>query len=286
MLSSSSLEFLEHMIGDVNITQHSTVSGGDINKAYKLQTNKGDYFVKSNDALRYPGMLEAEAKGLELLAKKTEFTIPKVVAVGEYNKDSCLILHFLQKRSEKSDFWIDFGQKLAKMHRKTQKSFGLDHDNYIGSLRQTNHKHSSWVEFYIQERLEPQLKMAMDAKEITSAKSFEKLFVLLGDIYPNEPPALLHGDLWGGNYMVDSAGEPTLIDPAVYYGHREMDIAMTKLFGGFNNEMYHSYNDHLPLEKGWENRLDISQLYPLLVHVNLFGGSYVNSVMRIVDRYI
>jgi len=150
-----------------------------------------------------------------------------------------------------------------------------------------NHKHNSWTDFFREERLEKQVRLARNNdiidKRVVSA--FDNFYAKLDNVFPKEPPALLHGDLWAGNFMVNEVGAPVVIDPAVYYGNREMDLGMTTLFGGFDRQFYISYNNYFPLENGWEKRLDYCNLYPLMVHVNLFGGSYVSSVLSILKKF-
>jgi fructosamine-3-kinase len=180
------------------------------------------------------------------------------------------------------------GIGLARLHKTTQNTFGLHYDNYIGSLTQSNTPPAdSWTEFFIHQRLEPMLKMAVDSgkAEPDLIPKFESLYSKLDEIFPQEKPALLHGDLWSGNCMADDNGDPVIYDPAVYYGHREMDLAMTKLFGGFESEFYEAYQEEFPLEKHWEQRIAICNLYPLLAHVNLFVGSYIQSIKNIINRY-
>jgi fructosamine-3-kinase len=166
--------------------------------------------------------------------------------------------------------------------------FGLDHENYIGSLTQINSVKSDWLDFYINERLGYQLKMAVDHGKLGSGtvQDFEQFYVFLESFLPSEAPSLLHGDLWGGNLMIGSAGEPVIFDPAVYYGNREVDLAMTRLFGGFSSRFYETYNEEFPLLPGYEDRIDVYQLYPLLVHVNLFGGGYISQVKSILNQFI
>jgi fructosamine-3-kinase len=163
----------------------------------------------------------------------------------------------------------------------------LEQDNFIGSLIQENKQQPDFINFFISQRLEVQLKIARNqgALNQSDTRYFNSLFNKLNNIVPIEKPALLHGDLWSGNFMVNSSGAPCIFDPAVYYGHREADIAMTQLFGGFSPEFYHAYNETCPLEKDWQKRTDIFNLYPLLVHVNLFGGSYAAQVLRIIRHF-
>ena len=179
------------------------------------------------------------------------------------------------------------GARLAALHRCSKDFFGLDHNNYIGSLRQFNHQQTSWVNFFIEQRLNVQLKLAIDSGMMDSKwlNEFESLYAKLPAMLPEEKPSLLHGDLWGGNLITDEKGEPCLIDPAVYFGSREADLAMTKLFGGFDDEFYTSYQHTFPLQPGYDKRFDIYNLYPLLVHVNLFGGSYKSAVANILKAF-
>ncbi|CAN5370425.1 fructosamine kinase family protein [soil metagenome] len=272
---------------DIYISGEVSVSGGCINRCFKLETSSGNFFLKCNDAGRYPRMFEAEAQGLELLHHANSIPVPKVIACSEINDVSYLLMEWIESGKHIKNFWSDFGNKLAGLHRKTADSFGLDLDNYIGSLGQSNRQHNNWADFFIHERMEPQLKLAVAKGIIDNGfiKRFNILFLRLDKLLSQEKPALLHGDLWNGNYVVNPRGEATLIDPAVYYGHREMDLAMTKLFGGFDPEFYEAYNDSFPLEKGFESRIDIHNLYPLIVHVNLFGGGYADQVMAVLRKF-
>ena len=272
---------------EVHILDASYVGGGDINDARKIKTTAGTFFVKINSAARYPAMFEKEARGLKLLSAAGVIDVPQVVGFGEEGQDAFLVLHYIESGVRKSGFWQDFGKKMALLHQNTQPYFGLDHDNYIGSLPQSNRQHQSWPDFFREERLLPQIKMAhrkglIDASFINM---FDRFFSRLPALFPDEPPALVHGDLWGGNYMVSQNGDPVIIDPAVYYGHREIDLGMSQLFGGFDPAFYAAYHEHYPLHPGWQERLDYCNLYPLMVHVNLFGGGYVGSVRQILKRF-
>jgi len=263
------------------------VHGGDINHAFQVRTQGNSYFVKYNHAGCFPGMFRAEALGLKLLSKPGAPCVPEVIAYGESGKYSWLLLNYIAQGNYGINFWDDFGFALAQLHKNSQEKFGLEHDNYIGSLAQSNKYHTSWPEFFVKERLVKQFEMARNKGLIDSGlmRSFENLLKAIPSIFPSEPPALLHGDLWSGNFMCDAHGKPCIIDPAVYYGFREMDIAMSKLFGGFASRFYESYNEAFPMAPGWQQRLDICNLYPLLVHVNLFGGSYLGSVKAIAEKF-
>jgi fructosamine-3-kinase len=269
------------------VRHHQSVGGGCINNANRLETTVGFYFLKWNNAHAYPGMFEAEAKGLKLLRSAGAIFIPEVIATGEAENKSFILLEFIEAGRRIKNFWEDFGAKLASLHKNSSDAFGLDHDNYIGSLPQSNKKHSGWADFFIHERLEKQIVLAKNSGAIgnSEVQQFHNLEKHIYEIIPEEKPALLHGDLWNGNYMIANDGTACLIDPAVYYGHREMDLAMTKLFGGFAVEFYQAYNERYPIQKGFELRADIHNLYPLLVHVNLFGGGYVQQVKAVLSKF-
>ena len=189
--------------------------------------------------------------------------------------------------ARKPDYWTMLGVKLTKLHSHKTNKFGLDHDNFIGSLAQSNKTHSDWVEFFITERLSKQIEISRNKEAISTAtvKQFDHLYTRFENFFPKESPVLIHGDLWSGNLITDDFGGPCLIDPAVYYGHREIELSMTKLFGGFDNEFYRSYHEAMPLENGFEERVEVYNLYPLMVHVNLFGGHYLQEVEFILKRY-
>lgn len=271
----------------VQVMNTASVGGGSINEAYRLETIDGLFFVKINSASRYPKMFEKEALGLQLLSDANEIPVPEVIEYGETGTDVFLVLRFIDSAKATKTFWEDFGKRMAKLHQHTNKLFGLEHDNYIGSLHQSNRQHETWSAFFIQERLEPLAKMAFDSHLLTSKdlRSLENFENKLDDIFPKEEPSLLHGDLWSGNFMVNEKGNAAIIDPAVYYGHREMDLGMSQLFGGFHPLFYEAYNKEFVLEKGWKQRIEFCNLYPLLVHINLFGGGYVGSFQSILRSF-
>ncbi len=263
------------------------VGGGDINEACRLTTDQGSFFLKHNQKPEAASMLEDEARGLELLRQAGTVRIPEVVGSGKTEDGAFLLMEFIDSGRASREGWQAFGRALARLHARPQPYFGLDHDNWIGSLHQGNQACQSFISFYIEQRLQPQLDMALRANRLnqTDAEGFEKLYAALPHRLPNEPPALIHGDLWSGNYLFDPHGQAVLIDPAVAYAHREMDLAMSKLFGGFDTAFYQAYHHTYPLEADWEDRMEIYQLYYLLVHVNLFGGGYAGSVRRILHRH-
>jgi protein-ribulosamine 3-kinase len=265
---------------DVKITQARMLTGGDISEAFYVKTNAGDFFVKWNNLHKYPGIFEAEANGLKSLAAVGSLHVPKVVGHGTSGDRAFLVLEFVETQRKQPDFWEVFGKGLARIHQTTHGSFGWEISNYIGSLKQTNTWFENFPSFYVDKRLEPMVKMGFEKNRLSQedVAQFEKLYHRIDHLVPQEAPSLLHGDLWGGNYLVDAEGHPCLIDPACYYGHREADIAMMRLFGGFSHDVFHHYNLAFPMESGWQDRLPFFNLYPLLVHVNLFGGSYVQQL--------
>ena len=272
---------------DLNVQRYEPVHGGDINSAYYLFTSAGKYFLKVNDKNKYPLMFAREASGLDKLRELCTLKIPQVIKQGSCNDQQYLLLEWLEKGSPKKDMWENFGKALAMMHKQPQQYFGLNEDNYIGSLDQNNDPHDEWHSFYSECRIKPLVKKLFDAGDLSAMdiRDADLFCNNLKTILPGESPSLLHGDLWAGNYMIISSGYAAIFDPAVYCGHREMDIGMTKLFGGFDQRFYEAYNETYPLEKGWENRLPITQLYPLLVHAVLFGGHYIDSVRNIFNAF-
>ncbi len=265
-----------------------SVRGGDINQARRLETPRGSFFLKMNAATFAHRMFAAEAQGLKQIAESRTLRTPEVLGFGSAGAGGWLLLEFIEQGRRRPDFWKNFGEELAHMHRSRNEHFGLDHDNFIGSLSQSNTRQKSWVEFYTAERLQPQVEMALQSNKFNTSdqRNFEQLYEKLPQLLPEESPVLIHGDLWSGNFLADEAGTPVLIDPAVCFASREMDIAMSLLFGGFDQAFYDAYQNTYPLLPGWEERVDLYQLYYLLVHVNLFGGGYVGSVQRIVRRFV
>ncbi len=264
-----------------------SVAGGDINAAYSAELSDGRrVFVKTHP--RAPGnMFAVEARGLSWLREAGALRIPEVLAVSDGTEvgPKFLVLEYVEPAAKARDFDELLGRGLAALHRVGAPSFGLDHDNFIGSLEQRNDTRQDWATFYRENRLQFQLRRASEKRLVSASlgRDFDRLFERLETLVgPPEPPARLHGDLWGGNLHVDERGQPCLIDPAVYGGHREVDLAMMRLFGGFGRRVFDAYHEAWPLAPGHEARVSLYQLYPLLVHVNLFGGGYVGSVTRAI----
>jgi len=280
MLPAEVRETLTIKLG--SIKSFSPVSGGCINNGGKLTTGHGQYFLKWNDAKKFPGMFEAEARGLQLLYETKCIRVPSQVSHGTAGAHQFILMEFISRSRASLNYWEELGRGLASLHRNTAADFGLDHDNYIGSLPQRNAKSASWHEFFVHQRLEPQLTMLDASSQLR--KKFNELLKRVSQIFPPERPALLHGDLWNGNLII-SSGAPCLIDPAVYYGNREMELAFTQLFGGFDQRFYDTYKEVFPLQPGFQERAEVCNLYPLLVHANLFGGHYILEIEDILSRW-
>ena len=284
----------------VEVIEMQFLSGGDINTAAQVFSSEGVFFVKWNQAGQFfarqsaqepdgnqPDPFETEARGLNLLRQTDALFVPQVIGYGQQMDKSYLILEYIDSGAPGKAYWEELGQSLAVMHSHTQPKFGLHFPNYIGSLPQTNTLTSNGCHFFFEHRLLPQAGLAL-YKGLLAKDVYDSLFRLrdrLPSLLPAERPALLHGDLWSGNVMVTETGYPALIDPAVYYGFREADLAHSKLFGGFDQRFYDAYDEAFPLEDGFDERVAIYNLYPLLVHVNLFGSGYVSGVERVLKQF-
>jgi len=269
-----------------NILKISQLQGGDINEVFDIQTAGKRYILKRNEKGSFPQMFDKEANGLNKLAKNGVST-PEVVDLFDRDDHQFLVLSYFETENPTGYFWRNFGHSLAKLHQSSHDYFGLEEDNYIGSLAQVNTYKDTWEDFFIENRIQPLVKKAVDRQLLDRMhiKHFDAFSVAFDQLIPKEKPALLHGDLWSGNLLCGLHQTPVFIDPAVYYGHREMDIAMTKMFGGFDETFLDFYTDIFPLEKGWEQRLSLHNLYPSLVHLVLFGQSYLGGIERIIKKF-
>lgn len=263
------------------------IHSGYVSDAYSVSTRERRYFLKVSREPVLPDFFLPEKEGLSTLKENFGSNVPQVINVFEVEDLQFLLMEFVESGVPHANFWTTFGHKLAGMHQNTHQSFGWDSDNYIGALAQKNKWDASWVSFFAENRILPLVQQLTDLGFFSTAQltQAEKLCAELDNILPKERPALIHGDLWSGNFLVDKKGLPVLIDPSISFSHREMDIAMTKLFGGFPREFYESYEQRFPLATGWETRLPVTQLYPLLVHAALFGGSYISRCKETLARF-
>jgi protein-ribulosamine 3-kinase len=278
----------EKIGGKSSIHEIIEVPGGSINEVFRLQTAAGFFILKLNNAQQFPKMFEQEAEGLEAIRQTKTITVPEVIATGHLGYNSFLLMEYIETGSKTPASMQLLGLQLAQMHRHQNEQFGFEKDNYMGSLPQSNKKHETWKEFFVEERLKPMVKLAFDASFIDQkmVSDFESLYQKFGELFEEEKPALIHGDLWGGNYLISSEGKPYLIDPAVSYGFREFDLAMTHLFGGFSADFYQAYQEEFPLQPNWQQRIDLWNLYPLLLHLNLFGTGYLGKVKSALKKFI
>jgi fructosamine-3-kinase len=272
-----------------SITSSNSVSGGCIADSKLIETESGKrYFAKTYAA--EPKMFFNEANGLNELAKANAIEVPKVIKADK----GYLLLGFIETGNKPRDFFETFGREFARMHRYTSESFGFYEDNFIGATPQYNiaegSEKTSWAEFYYQKRILAQYKIA-EQRGFATNELHNGVMQLENKIESilkgsTEAPALLHGDLWNGNYMCSKNGKAVLIDPAVYYGHREADLAMTKMFGGFSHDFYKAYQEEYPLPKGWQYRENLYLLYHYMNHMNLFGMSYYSQSVNLLWGYL
>lgn len=275
-----------------SIETATRVLGGDINEAAQLTLNDGRSLFLKYNPFPLPKLFEVEARGLEILREASALRVPQVYAVGEVEDTypAYILMDWIPAERSSTrgrSVMKDFGLGLAHLHERHAPRHGLDHDNYIGSLPQYNGREDSWATFYRDRRLGVQRDLARERNRLPRSRErlLDSLMERIERFVPEGEASLLHGDLWGGNYLI-SSGQPVLIDPAVSFGHREVELAFTELFGGFPEEFYRGYNEGWPIDPDYEDRRPLYQLYPLLVHLNLFGESYGRQVDSILHRYV
>lgn len=272
------------------IVSSRNVGGGCINDAQTITTaDKRQFFLKQNFHSA-KDMFFKEANGLKELKKAAAIRVPEVVLVDT----NFILLEQINTGKKSHTFDEDFGRSFARLHQYTSEYFGFYEDNYIGSTPQKNipdsDEKNNWIKFYFNKRIFFQYKLL--EKNGYADSSIRKRILLLENKFDEiikgseNIPSLLHGDLWSGNYLVDENGNACLIDPAVYYGNREADLAMTKLFGGFSSVFYQAYNELFPLPEGYEYRENIYKLYHIMNHLNLFGGGYYHQTISLIDYYL
>ncbi|MCP4599106.1 MAG: fructosamine kinase family protein [Proteobacteria bacterium] len=275
----------------IEIRAQASVSGGCINQAWKLTLSNGQDVFKKENSARFKGMFEAEAEGLKALKVEDGPHVPEPIATHADGNSQFILMTFIRQSRREPKFWEEFGRAFARLHTHHKADYyGFLGDNYIGSTPQTNPKCSSWVEFFGEHRLGFQIRLAAEQGLANSQLigKTERLICRLSDYLPEpEHPSILHGDLWGGNVMTGEFGQAVIIDPAVYYGHNEADLAMTELFGGFDSTFYAAYNEVLGISHEYEeSRRDIYGLYHVLNHLNLFGGSYASQALSMVRCFV
>lgn len=266
----------------------TAVGGGCINDAHCLSDGRRSFFVKTNTADRL-GMFSAESAGLDEIRRSNSLRVPAPLSYGGSEAQSWLVLEYIEMASPEPTTYSELGEQLALMHSHSAPVFGWTRDNTIGSTLQPNTQTSNWVTFLRERRIGYQLELAQargapPGLQDRGRRLLLELPAFFSDYQPE--PSLLHGDLWGGNWSCDSQGKPVLFDPAVYYGDREADLAMTELFGGFNDSFYQSYGNAWPLDPGYGTRKVLYNLYHILNHYNLFGGGYARQALDMVDSLL
>lgn len=288
-MNSEIIKYIEKEV-KCKIVSSRSVGGGCINDAQTITTSDNKQFFLKLNFNSAKDMFFKEANGLRELKKAAAIRVPEVILVDT----NFILLEQINPGRKSKTFDEDFGKSFANLHRFTSEYFGFYEDNYIGSTPQKNipdsDEKNNWIKFYFNKRILFQYKLL--EKNGYADSSIKKRISLLenkiDDILKGTEniPSLLHGDLWSGNYLVDENGNACLIDPAVYYGNREADLAMTKLFGGFNSAFYKSYNEAFPLPDGYEYRENIYKLYHVMNHLNLFGSGYYHQTISLMDYYL
>lgn len=267
----------------IKIRRIQSVRGGDIAHSYLIHAQKKRYFAKIMPLAGGWEMIQAETEGLGAIKATHTLKTPEVVGAEQFGGGGCLLLEYIRAGAGTERSFKALGRGLAQMHNLPAPFYGWRSDNFIGLLPQSNIPGKDWAVFFVDQRLSPQYNAAVShgrlrAEEIPGRAKMVRQISLLT---PEISPSLVHGDLWGGNFLISETGEPYLIDPAVHYGHAEVDLAMSHLFGGFPESFYASYHEINPPSKGLEARMELYQLYYLLVHLNLFGKSYYRAVTNI-----
>ncbi len=279
-----------HYGATVAVRNKTSVSGGCINQAWKLVLSNGErIFLKENSA-RYHNMFLAEALGLQALDVPGGPAVPQPIAVYQGDSTQFIAMTFIDQGQRRADFWEAFGRTFAALHLDhRQQMFGFESDNYIGSTEQSNRQTTDWISFFGDRRLGFQLQLAQERRLASPAlvRKTEALIARLADFLPSGArPSVLHGDLWSGNLIAGADGRAVMIDPAVYYGHNEADLAMTELFGRFDSRFYAAYSELIPLGPEYEIRKEIYGLYHILNHLNLFGPSYESQALSMLNRLV
>ncbi|RZM75991.1 fructosamine kinase family protein [Leptolyngbya iicbica] len=268
-----------------DLQDRRSVGGGSINQTFRITDGDRDYFLKLNQASQY-AMFEAEALGLREMAETQTIRVPKPICWGTAEGSCYIVMEYLPLGNSSRDSWYQMGQDLAAMHRVTSdRGFGWQRDNTIGDTPQKNPWTDDWVEFYVEHRLRYQFQLA---NRRGNFRRQEELMAAVPSLLAGHTPepSLVHGDLWSGNASVTVDGTPVILDPATYYGDREVDIAMSELFGRFPQPFYDGYNATYPLEPGYETRKILYNLYHIINHFNLFGGGYGSQAQSMMDRLL
>ncbi|MDQ3683247.1 MAG: fructosamine kinase family protein [Bacteroidota bacterium] len=263
------------------------IAGGSINQTYQLTAGDIDFFCKINSATKFPQLFLKESHGLEAIRKTKAIKVPAVIDCFQIADEQVLLIEWIRKGERSEQFWKNFGTSLAALHNISNKEYGYGENNYMGSIQQYNDWNSNWNTFFIEQRLKPLVAKCFIKSFLTTRHqtAFEKLYTQLPRFFEDQKPALLHGDLWSGNFMCNDRSEPVLIDPAIYYGHRSVDLAMTTLFGGFHSLFYEAYQSYYSFPANYSKQWKICNLYPLLIHLLLFDKSYLLQIEQTLNEF-
>lgn len=283
MSISQRVRDLVEAVVENEIVASASISGGCINQVYFIEFANSERAVLKINTEAPDGFFEAEANGLRKLASSEAVRVPRVLFVED--SASLLLIEAMVESDSVARDYSKLGRDLAALHRVTSQKFGLDSDNFIGKLNQTNTVSNSWGEFFYKYRLLAQANVGIEIgwmskstlRTLKQAKA--EIYTLLDE--PEQAPSLVHGDLWSGNVLWSDEG-PVLIDPALYYGSREVDIAFTEMFGGFDKDFYLAYQEEFPLSPRYEERREVLNLYHLLTHANMFGGHYIQQAETVI----
>jgi fructosamine-3-kinase len=266
----------------------SSVGGGCINETYRIHFDEHEFFCKVNSAVKFPHLFKKESHGLKLIAEQNIIKVHEVIDCFEAEGWQILLLEWIHEGERTAQFWEKFGEQLSALHQVSNEYFGWNESNYMGSVPQFNQPSDNWVDFFSRQRLQPLIDQCLSQNLLTPKhlSQFENLYKQLPNIFDQkQKPSLLHGDLWSGNFICTKNAEPVLIDTAVYFGHPSIDLGMTTLFGGFHSRFYEAYNYHSSFPSNYAEQWQVCNLYPLLIHLLLFGSSYLSQIGRILNRY-
>jgi fructosamine-3-kinase len=273
---------------DFNNYTVRNINGGCINETFIIENGRQRYFVKLNH-IHLEKMFVAEMAGLKEIAQTHTIKVPEALSCGIVENQAFLLMHYFETGHAHKNAHYQLGQQLAAMHRVSNIKYGWKSDNFIGSTPQINSFKNQWIKFWQENRLGFQLQLAAkNGYRGNLQQQGDKLLEELPKFFTTYQPqaSLVHGDLWSGNYAITQSGEPIIFDPAVYFGDRETDLAMTELFGGFSADFYAGYQNAWALDEGYQTRKTLYNLYHVLNHLNLFGGGYLGQAQRMVDQLL
>jgi protein-ribulosamine 3-kinase len=264
------------------------IGGGSINQAFKIDFINHSFFCKVNSATKFPQLFEKECQGLLQIKKQGSIQVPEIIHCFEYLEYQVLILEWIIPSTKDTSFWERFGKQLAALHQNNNEYFGFPESNYMGNILQSNDASHNWIDFFCNRRLQPMISKCFNANLLTQKHvfQFERLLPKLPGIFDEAlAPVLVHGDLWSGNFICNENSEPLLIDPAVSYSHPSVDLGMSTLFGGFDQRFYDTYQYYNPFPTNYKEQWEVTNLYPLLLHLLLFGSSYLSQIEQTLSKY-